>query len=116
MDCVFNTIPPPHGAHVHTDALALYPAGAKETPAFWADLRGGEVELAELAEFVRDAAGNEATRRHVSARVEAAGLRALHEGLEAGLPSLRESLLLDESRLQPLDLHALRRALERDEL
>ena len=27
MDCVFNHIPHPHGAHVHTDTIALYAAG-----------------------------------------------------------------------------------------
>ena len=32
MDCVFNVIPHPHGAHVHHDTIALY-AARKKAPA-----------------------------------------------------------------------------------
>ena len=43
MDCVFNQIPHPHGAHVHADTIVIYPAHGKSRPNYWFDLRDGEV-------------------------------------------------------------------------
>ena len=108
MDCLYNQIPPPHGTHIHADTLALYPARSKGTPLYYLDLRGGDVELPELIDFVESASANEATRRHVAARREEAGPRVVHEGLEASAVSFRDSLVLDERQLRPENLTLLR--------
>ena len=52
QDCIFNQIPFPHGNHVKQDTIALYPAGNKRKPNYLLDLRDGDIELAELMDFV----------------------------------------------------------------
>ena len=108
MDCVFNQIPHPHGAHVHTDTIALYPARTKSRPNYWFDLREGDVELHELIDFAHDASANEATRRHVLERIEQAGPRGIREALPRQLMGFEESLDVDERRLVPLNLARLK--------
>lgn len=103
MDCVFNVIPHPHGAHVHGDTIALYAARAKSRPNYWRDLRGGDVELHELVDFVYDASANQATREHVGRRAGELGERGLFEALPARLMDFHTSLGLDERTLRPLN-------------
>ena len=104
MDCVFNVIPHPHGAHVHADTIALYPARHKSRPNYWNDLKEGDVELHQLIDFVHGASANEATRAHVERRAQELGERGLHEALSTGLMGFEESLGVDERKLQPLNL------------
>ena len=116
MDCVFNVIPHPHGAHVHADTIALYPARSKSRPNYWRDLRDGDVELHQLVDFVHDASANEATRTHVRRRAEALGERGLLEALPAQLMDFVESLDVDERELKPINVTQLREAMLKDEL
>ena len=107
MDCAFNVIPHPHGAHVHADTLVLYPAGRKHVPSYYNDLRNGDVELHELVNFVHGASALEATKAHVRARALQIGERGLREGLAKGLLTFEASLDLDEQKLTPLNLSQL---------
>ena len=116
MDCVFNVIPHPHGTHVHSDTIALYPARSKSRPNYWHDLRDGDVELGELIDFVFQASANEATKKHVGQRATALGERGIVEGLTKELLGFEESLDLDERKLKPLNVTQLRQKLEKDEL
>lgn len=116
MDCVFNEIPYPHGSHVHKDTVALYPAGAKSEPRYWKDLRDGDIEIHELVSFVYEASNNEATKRHIHEREEAAGPRGMLEALEHELLDFEASLIVDERALQPLEPSRLREMVEKDEL
>ena len=111
MDCVFNTIPFPHGAHVHTDVIALYPAYQKNTPAYFLDLRDGNVEIHELINFVFEASALEATKRHVAMREEAAGPRVVRETLMDGLLGFEPSLDVDVTRLKPVNITRLKEEL-----
>ena len=124
MDCILNVIPYPHGAHVHSDTIALYPAYSKGRPSYWHDLRDGDVELHELVGFVFGASANVGTKRHVAARQEAAGPRMMSELGELGdhgLMTFEESLILNERNLKPLKLKGARAdgnsaSLEKDEM
>jgi len=108
MDCVFNVIPHPHGMHVHSDTIALYPARRKRSPNYWRDLRDGDVELRELVDFVHDASANAPTREHVGRRAAMLGERGLLEALPIGLMGFEESLGVDERALRPLNLTRLK--------
>lgn len=108
MDCVFNQIPHPHGAHVHTDTLVLYPARSKSKPNYWFDLRDGDVELHELIDFAHDASHNEATRAHVQSRIAQLGARGIREVLPRRLMDFEESLGVDERRLVAANLTKLK--------
>ena len=104
MDCLWNAIPPPHGLHVHADTIVLYPANSKTEPAFWTDLRGGDVDIHELVDFVFSASALEATKVHVRSRANQVGERGLREGITKGLLTFDESLDIDERKLVPLNL------------
>lgn len=112
MDCVFNAIPHPHGTHVHQDLVALYPAGRKNQPAYWHNLREGDVELHQLIDFVRDASGNSKTRAHVHDRARELGQRALYEALPSNLMDYEESLFVDERTIEAINVTAMRLSLE----
>lgn len=104
MDCVFNQIPHPHGAHVHQDTIAIYPARSKSKPAYWFDLKDGDLELHQLIDFVVDASHNQATREHVINRIEELGTRGIYEALPRNLMDFEVSLGIDERKLVPLNL------------
>lgn len=109
MDCVFNQIPHPHGMHVKDDTIAIYPAGKKMSPNYYLNLREGDVEIHELAEFVYEATGLEATQQHVLKRYEELGERGLFHGLDP-IPFL-DALAIDERQLQPHNLSKIRHEL-----
>lgn len=108
MDCIFNQIPYPHGAHVHSDTIAIYPARSKGRPNYFLDLRGGDVDIHELVGFVFGASANQATKQHVAAREDLAGPRVMREGLMSGLLTFEQSLTVHEPALWPLDLDQLK--------
>lgn len=110
MDCVFNQIPHPHGMHVKTDTIALYSARAKTRPNYYLNLREGDVEMHELAQFVWEASARVATKEHVERRHLEIGERGLREGF---VPmDFVLSLGIDERQLKPENLTALRIAIE----
>ena len=111
MDCAFNVIPHPHGAHVHHDTIALYAARKKAQPRYWQDLRGGDVELSELVDFVYGASENEVTKKHVRHRAKQLGERGIRELLPAGLMTFVDSLGVDERALKPLNLTRMKEEL-----
>ena len=98
MDCVFNQIPHPHGQHVHSDTLALYPAGRrnKARPSYLLNLRSGDIELHEIVDFIMGSSKNDETKSHIATRLDAIGNGGLDQ---IRFPSFEESLAIDEKLL-----------------
>ena len=101
---------------MHADTVALYPAGQKNKPRYYTNLREGDIEIDELVDFVHRASRHATTRRHVQQCVEELGARRGWWTTCQRAFSLDESITLDERRLVALNLSEFKSAAEKDEL
>ena len=98
-------------------SVALYPAGQKNKPRYYTNLREGDIEIDELVDLCTARAGMR-PRGGTCSSVWRSWGRGGAGGRPAKGPaqSLDESITLDERRLVALNLSEFKSAAEKDEL